>query len=100
MVDPKIQISDILSDFSFLSHFVKLALFVRNKIHYANCCYFLTEWNCSVKPGLHTSRKDRKHMFANTFLKLPGMAWSPYSCNDSKCCDLHKKYLQPIFSKL
>ena len=26
--------------------------------------------NMEVKPGLHISRKDRKHMVANTFFKL------------------------------
>ena len=36
-----------------------------------------------VKPGLHISRKDRKHMVANTFLSFPGMPWSSHSCKYS-----------------
>ena len=29
-----------------------------------------------LKPGLHISRKNHKHMFVNTFLSFPGMPFS------------------------
>ena len=35
-----------------------------------------------VKPGLHISCKDRKHMAANTFLSFLCMIWSSHRCND------------------
>ena len=34
------------------------------------------------KPGLHISRKDRKHMVASTFFSFPGIPWSSHSCDD------------------
>ena len=38
-----------------------------------------------LKPGLHISRKDRKHMFGNMyFLSYSNMVWSPYHCSDHK----------------
>ena len=33
---------------------------------------------------LKASRKDRKHMAANTFLSFPRMPWSSHSCNDRR----------------
>ena len=35
-------------------------------------------------PGLHISRKDRKHVVADTLFKLFSMLWSPHSCNDRR----------------
>ena len=37
-----------------------------------------------LKPGLHISCKDRKHMAANTFLRFSHMPWSSHSCNDHR----------------
>ena len=37
-----------------------------------------------VKPGLHISRKDRKHMFATRFLSFSRMPWSSHSRNDCR----------------
>ena len=34
------------------------------------------------KPGLHISRKYRKHVLVNMFLGPPDMAWFLYRCND------------------
>ena len=67
----------------------------------------------TVKPGLHISCKDRKHMFANMFLNFPPMPWSSHSCNDrrylyftrnicNRCVDVfifYKKYLQSMCLK-
>ena len=38
----------------------------------------------SLKPGLHMSCKNRKHMFGNMHFSCPHMAWSPYLSNDHK----------------
>ena len=39
-----------------------------------------------VKPGLYISRKDRKHMVANTFFKLSRyVPWSSHSCKWLQC---------------
>ena len=35
--------------------------------------FLFSEWSiadCRIKPGLHRSRMDRKHMFASLFFKL------------------------------
>ena len=37
-----------------------------------------------LKPGLHISREDRKHLFANMFLSYPDMAWTAYRWDDHK----------------
>ena len=43
------------------------------------CIYF------SLKPGLGISCKNRKHMFADTFLlSFLRMPWSSHSCNDRR----------------
>ena len=52
-------------------------------------------WDRKVRqPGLHTSRKDRKYMVANTFLSFPGMPWSSYSCNDRSYSYFTRKSLR------
>ena len=42
----------------------------------------------NVKPGLHISRKDRRHMVANTFFSfsrmLSRLVWTSHSCNDQR----------------
>ena len=45
---------------------------------FIKCVYRLVT---AFKLGLHTSRKDRKHMFANTLSRMP---WSSHSCNDRR----------------
>ena len=37
-----------------------------------------------VKPGLHISCKDRKHIVPNTFLSFSRMLWCSQGCNDRK----------------
>ena len=44
----------------------------------------------TVQPGLHISRKDRKHRLKNMFLSFPAVAWPLYGRND------HTKYLQSM----
>ena len=48
-----------------------------------------SETNCiqsanTLKPGLHISRKDCKHMVGNVYFKITDMACSPYRWNDRK----------------
>ena len=38
----------------------------------------------TFKPGLHISRKDRKHRLENMFLSFPAMAWSLHGSNDHR----------------
>ena len=40
-----------------------------------------------LEPGLHISRKDRKHMVANTFSKLFMFALVFHGCNDRRYSD-------------
>ena len=40
------------------------------------------DWN--LTPGLHISRKDRKHMFTNRSFSFQHMPWSSHSCNDRR----------------
>ena len=48
-----------------------------------NCCKRLMHF--FLKPGLGISCKNRKHMFADTFLlSFLGMPWSSHSCNDRR----------------
>ena len=53
--------------------------------HYCNSIVSVTVW---LKPGLHESRKDRKHMFENTIFfqlyKAKKLDWSLYRCNNHK----------------
>ena len=44
----------------------------------------ITELETALKPGVHISRNDRKHMVANTFIKFLCMSWSSHNCNDCK----------------
>ena len=47
------------------------------------------------KSGLYISRKDRKHMFASTFLSFPSLSWSSHSCNDRR----HSYFTRNICSR-
>ena len=49
-------------------------------------CVNLTSALCIfLKPGLRISCKNRKHMFADTFLlSFLRMSWSSHSCNDRR----------------
>ena len=46
--------------------------------------YYILERDSPLKPGRHLSRKDRKHVFANTCLKLLRMPWYSHSCNEQR----------------
>ena len=79
------EITKLLNQSSKLSltrpmHLIQLwkALDFRGK--FFNCCKRLMHF---LKPGIPVSCKDRKHMFANTFLlSCLRMPLSSHSCND------------------
>ena len=54
----------------------------------------------SLKPGLHISRKDRKHRLENMFSSCPAMVWSPCGSTDRKNCSLTRNICNPYVEGL
>ena len=59
-----------MSSYSFLSVQDHTSIVSKRNVEIVNHLQIFSVKKIAVKPGLHISRKNRKHMVVNTFFKL------------------------------